>query len=64
MKELNDIVKEENDKQKKEMDKAGVNDAKKMSDPRYIERMQQNAIPKMPEMPKMPNNITIGGGFK
>lgn len=61
MKELNDIVKEENEKQKKEMDKAGVKDAKKMSDPRYIERMQQNAVPKIPEMPKMPTTINMGG---
>ena len=53
MKELNDIVKEENEKQKHEMDKAGIKDAKKMSDPNNIRRMQQSAVPKMPSMPSI-----------
>lgn len=61
MKELNQMVKEENDRNKKEMDAAGIKDAKKMSDPKYMERMQQNATPKMPEMPKMPTTINMGG---
>lgn len=48
IKELNNIVKEENDKNQAEMDKAGLNDAKKMSNPNYISKMQQSAMPKMP----------------
>lgn len=54
MKELNEIVKAENDKQQKEMDKAGIKDAKKMSDPRNIRKMQDAAMPKMPSAP-VPN---------
>jgi hypothetical protein len=57
VKEINNIVKEENDKNKQEMDKAGINDAKKMSNPSYISKMQKDAMPKMPNMtmPKMPS---------
>lgn len=50
MKEINNAVKEENERNQKEMDKAGVDKAQKMSDPKYIERMQQNSMPKMPDM--------------
>jgi hypothetical protein len=56
MKELNDIIKEENEKQQKEMDKAGIKDAKKMSDPKNIQRMQNSAMPKMPSI-----NMNMGG---
>ena len=59
MKEINNAVKEENERNQKEMDKSGIDKAQKMSDPKYIERMQQNSIPKMPDfgsfkMPSMP----------
>ena len=54
-KELNELVKEENERNKQEMDKAGIKDAKKMSDPKNIQRMQSAAIPKMP-------NININQG--
>ena len=59
MKELNEAVKEENERNQKEMDKSGIDKAQKMSNPKYIERMQQNSIPKMPDfgsfkMPSMP----------
>ena len=37
------------------MDKAGINDAKKMSNPSYISKMQRDSMPKMPNfsMPKI-----------
>lgn len=59
MKELNDIVKEENDKQQKEMDKAGIKDARKMADPGNIRKMQQSAMSTVPTMPSIPS-INMG----
>ena len=53
MNEINNAVKEENDRNKQDMDKAGYDKMQKMSDPKYIERMQKNAMPKMPSI-KMP----------
>ena len=38
MKNINEIVKEENDRNKQEMDKAGIKDAQKMSNPKNIQR--------------------------
>jgi hypothetical protein len=57
VKEINDIVKEENERNKKEMDESGYKDAKKMSNHSYINKMQKNATPKIPNMsmPKMPS---------
>ena len=49
-KELNELVKEENERNKQEMDKAGIKDAKKMSDPKNIQRMQSAAVPKVPSI--------------
>lgn len=61
MKELNNIVKEENDRTKQEMDKAGIKDAQKMSNPNNIAKMQKAATPTMPQAPKMPSmNINMG----
>lgn len=54
VKELNRLVEEENDRNQKELDKAGINDAKNMSNPNNIAKMQQAAMPKMPTMPTMP----------
>ena len=57
MQELNRMVKEENEKHKKEMDASGIENAKKMSDPRYISKQQKQMMPKMPSMgsiPKLP----------
>ena len=56
MKEINQAVKEENERNKVEMDKAGYNKAQKMSDPKYLERMQKQSMPKMSDfkMPSMP----------
>lgn len=56
MKELNNMVKEENEKNKQEMDKAGLDKAQKMSDPKYMAN-QQRAMQKqsMSSIPKMPN---------
>lgn len=48
---LNNIMKDENDAQQKEMDKYHVGDAMKMMNPRNMDRMTQG--PKMPDMSKM-----------
>lgn len=53
MKEINQAVKEENERNQKEMDKAGLDKAQKMSDPKYIQKTQKQYEPKMPVMPKM-----------
>jgi hypothetical protein len=59
VKELNKLVEEENERNQKELDKAGINDAKNMSNPNNISKMQQAAMPKMPTMPTMPSmNVT------
>ena len=54
IKEINSMVKEENERNQSEMDKAGYKDMKKMSDPRYSQRMANKSMPKMPSIPKMP----------
>ena len=60
MKSINEMVKEENEKNKQEMDKAGIKDAQKMSNPNNMRKMQQPSIPKMPNI-SMPNigNIKV-----
>lgn len=55
MKEINAAVKEENDRNKQEMDKAGIDKAQKMSNPNVIAKMQKAATPKIPSM-----NINMG----
>jgi hypothetical protein len=50
MREINQAVKEENERNKAEMDKAGYDKAQKMSDPRYAQKMTQNQMLKMPNM--------------
>ena len=59
IKEINALVKEENERNKQELDKAGLKDAQKMSNPSNIASMQRAATPKMPAMPKMPTTPTI-----
>jgi hypothetical protein len=51
--EINALVKEENEKQQKEMDKSGYN--KKMTDPKYAQKMANKNMSsmKMPNMPKV-----------
>ena len=56
VKEINDIVKEENERNKQEMDKAGLKDAQKASNPNNIQKMQSAAMPKMPSI-----SINTGG---
>jgi hypothetical protein len=51
LKEINAMVKEENDKNQKEMDNSGYNNMKRMSDPKYAQRMSN----KYTEGIKMPN---------
>jgi hypothetical protein len=50
MKTLNEVVKEENKKQKDEMDKYDINSYKKMANPSNMNKMMNSSIPKMPSM--------------
>lgn len=52
---INDEVKEENDKQQKEMDKYNINDYRKMSDPSRMQKMSQQQMPKM----QMPSTLKL-----
>jgi hypothetical protein len=64
--EVNQLIKEENERNQSEMDKSGIKDAKKMSDPKYAQRQSRKyasgfktpSTPsmgsfKMPSMPKL-----------
>ena len=53
MMEINNMVKEENARNKEEMDKAGIDKAKKMSDPSYMRKMQNSSMQSMTKMPEM-----------
>lgn len=53
---LNDMVKDENDHQKAEMDKYHINEYMNMARPGNISKMTSNLTPKMPTMP----NINVG----
>lgn len=53
MREINQAVKEENERNKAEMDKAGYDKAQKMSDPKYAQKMANSQMPKMPNMGSM-----------
>jgi hypothetical protein len=57
LKEINALVKEENEKNQEEQGKYNHKDLKKMSNPNYIKNMNNKAMDnfKMPSMPKMPN---------
>ena len=57
VKELERLIKEENEAQKKEMDKSGIREAKKMTNPNYFSKMMSSSMPKMPDMGsfKMPS---------
>lgn len=59
VKQVNDIVKDENEKNKQELDKAGIKDAQKMSNPNTLRKMQQSAIPKMPNININSSNMSI-----
>lgn len=60
LKEINDLVKEENDQHQKEMDKAGYKDIKKMSDPKHASKQANKYMPKGNSTPKMPNMGSMG----
>lgn len=51
--QLNELIKDENDHQKKEMDQYHINDYLQSAHPKNIQKMVQT--PKMPDMPKMPS---------
>lgn len=56
--QLNNIVKDENDQQKQEMDKYHVQEYMDMARPGNMQKMMQG--PKMPAAPKMPSyNINV-----
>lgn len=56
LKEINELVKEENERNQQEMDKSGYKDAKKMSDPKYAQRMSDRYTSGMNmNSMKMPN---------
>lgn len=62
VKELERLIKEENEAQKKEMDKSGIREAKKMTNPNYFSKMMSSSMPKMPDMssfkmPSMPSSF-------
>lgn len=60
MKEINNAVKEENERNQKEMDKYDIEDMKKMSSSKYMSKMHNNAMSKIssiPKMPKLPNTL-------
>lgn len=48
---LNELVQEENDKQKKEMDKHHVNEYMDMTSPKNMKKMMNNPQMTMPKMP-------------
>lgn len=52
MQEINALVKEENERNQKEMDKSGYN---KMNDPNYMKKMANSQMPKMNNSFKMPS---------
>ena len=60
-KELERLVKEENEQQKSELDKSGAKDAMKMTKPGAMQKMMSNSMPKMPKIPdfKMPSTIKM-----
>ena len=60
MKEINNAVKEENDRNKQEMDKSGISDVQKMTNPNSVKRMQNSAMPKMGNIGNMPSMPSIG----
>ena len=57
LKEINNAVKEENERNKQEETGGQYKDYQKMANPNYIKSMQGNFMPKMPSisMPKMPS---------
>lgn len=50
---LNEQVKEENDKQKAEMDKYDIDGMKKRTDPKYMSKQTSSMMPKMPSFGSM-----------
>lgn len=59
MKEINNAVKEENDRNKKEMEKAGYDKIQNINDPKHMNNMQKQYMKSMPninsfKMPSMP----------
>lgn len=52
--QLSNLVKEENDNQKAEMDKYDIDNIKKISNPSYMNKTISSMQPKMPSMPTLP----------
>lgn len=53
VKQLNDLVEEENERNKSEEDSYDIKKYKKMADPSYLKRTAQSYMPKIPNMPKL-----------
>lgn len=54
IKQLNELVEEENERNKADEDSKDMRKYRKMADPGYIRRTAQSAMPKM-NMPSIPN---------
>lgn len=67
VKEMERLTKEEQDQQKKELDKSGAKEAMKMAKPGYMQKMMNqssNMMPKMPNMNmQMPKVIKMPSGL-
>lgn len=67
VKEMERLTKEEQEQQKKELDKSGAKDAMKMAKPGYMQKMMQNQANMMPKMPntnlQMPKVIKMPSGL-
>lgn len=55
MNALNDMIKEENENQQKEMDQYKVNDYKNLANPKNVSKMMQNPTSQLPKMQNMKN---------
>lgn len=55
MKELNKAIKEENKRNKEEESKYNVNDVRRMTEKRNIDKMASSSVPKIPDMGSIPS---------
>lgn len=59
MEEVNKLVKEENERNQKEMDGGKYKDIKKMSNPKYAQRMANKQMGNI-KVPSVPNASSLG----
>ena len=53
VKQLNELVEEDNERNKSEEDTYDIKKYKRMTDPSYMKRTAQSYIPKIPNIPKI-----------